>query len=204
MTLHFSISGCDGTGKSTAIRYFLLINKHKYFWSRYSHFTQKIINGIGRIIGKSYDIKIEKGIVVHNIHNYKGIFGILYFTASIIDNYGYFLFWFLPNIILRKRPLIFDRSIPDRVADLIVDGVPQKLVLLSYLPMFFFAKRYVRFLVFTCSIDTIISRCPDLAGDPQLDEKLRAFDVVADFYYLRTIDTSSVKKDEMIFLIQNG
>ena len=185
-------SGCDGSGKTTLIKHlcssFLKNDKVVVLWLRYLHYTAKIINALGRFLGKSY-------YEVHNgekfgYHNYEqSVLGYFYVVFVYID-YLLYRFLVLPFKLKGSDIVIVDRFTFDIVADLILDTRREELILHLFRP--FLEKDralYTQYIV-TASHETIVKRRHNLIFDKVLNRKLQIYISIAEQFNITVLDTS--------------
>lgn len=199
------ISGPDGVGKSTIIKELkaeaqLKSIDVKVSWMRFGHFFAKIINGLGRVLGKSYYETYPWGKIGY--HKYKGWFGYLYSFAIYLD-YNIILNFKKQKILLEAESwVIFDRYIIDIVADLIVDiensSFPLKLfntALKKELDVF---EAYI----FVCQKDIVEKRRVDIKDDKFYEKKIAAYKVISQsFRQINMIDTGKLKIEEIVQIV---
>jgi hypothetical protein len=194
------ISGPDGTGKSTIINKLHKELGFEIVWLRFHHYLSKIVNMIGRIVGKSYRKEYSWGKVGY--HDYCGIFGVFYIFAVYIDHLLFKLL--IKNRKFKKnKTYLVDRYILDVVADLIVDTKNYKMV-------FFLFDRLVRkelsafdSYILECNIDIVIGRRNDIKDDKKYLDKINAYKVISHKYNINTINTGLLSLDAITQRILN-
>jgi hypothetical protein len=201
------ISGPDGTGKSSIIQE--LRNRLQgednngesqinVLWLRFNHYTAKIINMLGRVLGKSYRETYEWGIIGY--HNYEGFFGRIYITAVFFDH------MILDRIMTRRfigteETYLIDRYILDIAADLIVDTCNPKYVFQLFDNTIRFNMTIMSMFILECPYDITIKRRPDIIDDKKYASKVNAYKLLADKYDIKIINTGILSINESIEFI---
>jgi len=202
------ISGPDGTGKSTISLALETYYKRenisvKSIWLRFNHYFAKIINVIGRVMGKSYYENYSWGRAGY--HNYHGTIGYFYILAVYFDHIIF-------RIFLRKKHLedkgadilIIDRYILDIMADLIVDTAKNELVLKLFLP---FAKKELEVsnaFILKCTPDIVILRRSDIKDDKSWEAKREAYVFLAKKLNIKEIDTGELNVEQIVKVITSA
>lgn len=188
----YLLSGCDGAGKSTIINtlkdsFESSGRTVKIEWLRYIHWSSRIVNGIGRLLGRSYYTE-EKG---HKFgyHNYHGLLGIVYVLTVFVD------FKLHRSVVLRRllrsnSIIIIDRYTPDIVADLILDTGREGLVKYLFFSDLLKDINSMNSFIVTCSEDIILMRRRELENDLTLSRKLDIYNMLASDYQIPIVDTS--------------
>ena len=201
------LSGPDGIGKSTIIestRKSLQdrnINS-KVIWLRFHHYFSKVVNLFGRLIGKSYYEKHTWGKIGY--HNYSGLIGYFYILAVHIDHIIFRIFQ--RPIVLRKgqkQLYLIDRYILDVAADLIVDTNRTNIIFWFFN---FFIKKELQLgkaLILECPKEIVIKRRVDISDDKKYDDKIQAYDLIAQRYNIRKLNTGKHSIDEIVSQIVN-
>ena len=199
------ISGADGTGKSTiseGIQEFYSRKniQTKTIWLRFNHYLAKIINGLGRITGKSYQEKYVWGKVGY--HDYKGLIGYLYIFSVYFDHLFFRLFLRKKYLINNDSEiLIIDRYIIDIMADLIVDTRKNELVYTLFSP---FAKKEITLsntFILKCDKEIVMSRREDIKDDKSYGAKIKAYKFLASKLNIHEIDTGKLNVKEIVNVI---
>lgn len=188
----FIISGCDGTGKSTIING---LKEHiesdgrlvETKWLRYIHWSSKIVNGLGRLLGKSFFIN-DNGFKF-GYHNYNGFLGVMYVFTVFLDFKLHRVF-FLGRLKRKSKVTIIDRYTPDIIADLILDTGRKRLINFLFSPDLERDIDIMNSFIITCSEDIIISRRKELKSDIKLSKKLEIYNMLARDYGIPIIDSS--------------
>jgi thymidylate kinase len=120
-----SVSGIDGSGKTTIIEYILKeLNsqerKTRYVWLRYNHYFTKLILIICRLI-RLTSYENHNGVRVGYHYFYKSkIISFLFISLTWIDTFiATFFTVYIPAFF--GRTVVCDRWIPDILIDLAVD-----------------------------------------------------------------------------------
>ena len=171
------MSGPDGSGKTSILNKLKdkLSNNNsvKIEWLRFQHFTAKVINGLGRLLGLSYREKYDWGRIGY--HNYGGLIGKIYIRSVYFDNY---VFRNQNNKTIfnsNSEIVLVDRYIVDIMADLIVDTKRHDLV------DYFFGDILVDFnkkcmvFVLVCDYSIVKKRRPDIALDKCYLKRIAAY-----------------------------
>jgi energy-coupling factor transporter ATP-binding protein EcfA2 len=199
------ISGPDGTGKSTiikALRGFLELDgvEARIVWLRFHHYLAKVVNLVGRVIGKSYRVQYEWGY--DSYHNYKGLIGYLYVLAIYID------YWIFALLLKRKKINpnninLVDRYILDIVADLIVDTNRQNFIFFLFDSVV--KKELTKFdaFILKCAQSTVELRREDVKDDAVYSQKINAYRLISDRYKVKVLDTGQNSVEKIIYEITN-
>lgn len=188
------LSGPDGTGKTTLMHE---INKNSEFdeiWLRFNHFTAKVVNFFGRVLGKSYRVKHSWGEIGY--HDYTGVFGSLYIYAVFLDFIMFDTFFKL-KVFLHRKPFLIDRYIIDIVADLIVDTQNSELVFKLFdSKVKRFLKTYNIFLL-QCGVNEVYSRRPDIKDDAKYLLKIETYESIKQRFNIPMFETDKLKPKEI-------
>lgn len=185
------LSGPDGTGKSTISDAVIKSFYEKgvtfnHIWLRFNHYTAKIINLIGRVLGKSFRIKHKWGEIGY--HNYTGIFGVVYIYCVFIDHLIFNLI-FKKNKIKKGKNYIIDRYLIDIVADLIVDTKNNGIIYKLFdKPLRQELKKSSAFIL-VCDEEIVKSRRVDINDDMVYKSKIKAYDEISSRYKIPKINT---------------
>mgnify|MGYP003669645807 CR=1 FL=1 len=201
------LSGPDGTGKSTIIEATRKALDHekiesKVIWLRFHHYLAKIVNGIGRLTGKSFYEKYSWGKVGY--HNYNGAIGYLYIYAVFIDHIVFRIF---------KRPIVLknhenityliDRYILDIAADLIVDTKKEKIIFKLFGKLIKKELKYSNTFILECPKELVISRRVDIIDDKKYDDKIYAYNLIAEKFNVTKLNTGKYSVDKIVTIITN-
>jgi len=194
------ISGPDGTGKSTIINELHKELECEVVWLRFHHYFSKILNLIGRILGKSYREEYSWGKVGY--HDYYGVFGVIYILAVYIDHLIFRLLIKNKKFKTNKNYLV-DRYILDVIADLIVDTKHYKMVFVLFDR--FVKKELLAFdsFILECDMNIVIGRRKDIKDDKKYLDKINAYKVISHKYNIDTINTGLISLDEITQSILN-
>lgn len=121
-----SISGIDGSGKTTCIdqlrSHFDKEGKpNRYIWLRYNHYSTKILLVFCRLIGLTHYQKIGNARVGYHDFHHSKILSHLFIWLTFIDTFFISLFLVYVPAILSPSIIICDRWIPDILIDLEID-----------------------------------------------------------------------------------
>jgi len=194
------ISGPDGTGKSTIINELHKELEFEVVWLRFHHYFSKIVNLVGRILGKSYRAEYSWGKVGY--HDYYGVFGVIYILAVYVDHLIFRLL--IKNKKFKKnKNYLVDRYILDVIADLIVDTKNYKMVFVLFDR--FVKKELLAFdsFILECDINIVIGRRKDIKDDKKYLDKINAYKVISHKYNIDTINTGLISLDEITQSILN-
>lgn len=181
------ISGPDGVGKSTIAREVCRVVdgsgvKAVMKWSRYNHFFAKVVNLLGRVLGKSYRETIHD--VVVGYHDYSGVFGYLYIAAVFLDHiFAVLAFCF--KALNWRRHYIYDRFLLDAVADLMVDTGRGRLILCLFAPLLKVASYFASFHIIQCKYEIVCERRPDVCFDKRYKARTDAYALISKAYTVR-------------------
>jgi len=197
------LSGPDGTGKSTISDSVINSFSEKgitfiHVWLRFSHYTAKVVNLIGRITGRSYYENYSWGKVGY--HNYNGIIGFLYIISVYLDHILFQIFFKKKNLKSDTRYLI-DRYIIDIVADLIVDTNKTKLIFFLFGPFLKNELKKTNAYILKCDKNVVISRRPDINDDKSYDKKIIAYDKIASKFNITQLNTGKMSIDMIVSII---
>lgn len=196
------LSGADGTGKSTISE---CLKDHfetqgmevEGLWLRFNHYSAKIINALGRILGKSYQENFSWGKIGY--HDYDGVFGYFYILFVFFDHLLFRIF--LRSHIMREKPetiKIIDRYILDITADLIVDTGKTDFVLNLF--NYFIEKelKIANTFILECPIEVVLERRPDIKDDKKYHLKKSAYEFLANRYKINKLNTAKYSVNENI------
>lgn len=198
------LSGPDGTGKSTIANAVICrLNGSKnvsHIWLRFNHYLAKFVNMVGRVIGKSYYETYSWGRLGY--HDYKGVIGVFYIIAAYLDHLIF-------NTFLRKTYLkpnknfIIDRFIIDIIADLIVDTDRPNMVFFFFGPFLKKELKLAHAFILKCDKEIVVSRRKDILDDKRYDAKIIAYKLIAEKFYILTINSGQLSVEESVTKILN-
>lgn len=192
-----SISGPDGTGKSTQVT--LLIDSldkagynYEYRWMRFHHLFSFPVLALARFLGLSEILTLDNGqkIGYHYFYKSKFISG-LYKATMLIDTLIFTIFKvYIPIHILNRR-LVCDRFIYDTIIDLMISTGDHQIYqsrtgnfLKALIP------KQADTLILLADEKYLIDRREDLVYDKTLGQKISYYTVVSDNLGIPIIDTS--------------
>lgn len=201
------LSGADGTGKSTIAlklqeQYALKDIKLQLVWLRFHHYFAKVINGLGRVINKSYYEKFPWGKIGY--HDYKGWIGYLYIISVFFDHIIFRIL--VKPIILKtktKNTYLIDRYILDMAADLIVDTQNEKLVFLLFNGFIKEELNNYKAFILECPKELVVKRRPDILDDKKYDEKISAYKLLSQKFNVVSLNTGKFSINEIVEKIIN-
>ena len=199
------ISGPDGTGKSTIIEETkkALDNndiKSKVIWLRFHHYFAKIVNLFGRITGKSFYEKYSWGKLGY--HNYDGALAYLYIIAVFIDHI-IFRILIIPFVFKKKKIYLIDRYILDIAADLIVDTKKEKIIFKLFGKLIKKELMLANTYILECPKEIVVNRRVDILDDKKYDDKIHAYNRIAEEFNVTKINTGKYSIDEIVSKILN-
>lgn len=189
----FIISGPDGTGKSTIVSALEKYYNYKGLstrtkWMRFGHLLARGVNLIGRVLGKSYYQEYKWGRVGY--HNYQGIIGYVYIYSVFLDYYVFNFFDRLKSAWLPQVDvIIIDRYVLDIMADLIVDTQRVELVMRLFKKIALSKIRNYQYLILACDSFKAKQRRPDLKDDLKYEDKVSAFNYLAQALDVRVLNS---------------
>ena len=199
------IYGLDGSGKSTVCQaLFKELEKREtqaiYRWMRFNHYSSKLINGIGRLVGLSYYITYPDGTRIgYHRYNKSRLLGLFYSLSIIMDTFMATLFkiW-IPNIF-RHQVIVLDRFVFDKIVDLSIDMRDPKLML--KLPGRLL-KRLLPRKAFSIHLrvdnDRIFERRPDVRWDESYLVRAALYEEICKIYgENRKVDNNGELKDTL-------
>ena len=197
------ISGPDGSGKSTIISALekSLNNQNitvKTVWLRFNHYTAKIVNFIGRILGKSYYEKYSWGHAGY--HDYQGLIGYFYVLSIYIDHI-IFTYCFRARALHCENIILVDRYILDVVADLIVDTEKDNLIIKLFQPYVEKEMKEFKVYILSCDPKIVKKRRPDINDDKKYLKKVNAYEKISKYFNIPTINTSRNTPDEIVQIL---
>lgn len=198
-----SISGPDGTGKSTQVTLLLDSLKksgynYEYRWMRFHHLFSFPVLGLARIFGLSEVVTLNNGekIGYHYFYKSKIISG-LYKAAMLIDT-TIFTFYkvYIPIFLFNKR-LVCDRFIHDTLIDLMISTGDHHIyesrvgkLLFTLIP------DQSNIIILLSDEKNLIGRRADLACDKTLRLKINLYATISDTFDIPVIN-ASLTVDEM-------
>lgn len=189
------ISGPDGTGKSTIVNSLHHVVGYEVVWLRFNHYLAKVVNGVGRLLGKSYREYHSWGMVGY--HDYQGMFGVIYVYAVFIDQW-IFRFLFKNKKLNKKKHYLIDRYIVDVIADLMVDTQRPTLVFKLFGRQLKNELKQSRCFILRCDPNIVFSRRPDVSDDRKYFDKVSAYECIAARYNIEVIDTGTKGVDWIV------
>jgi hypothetical protein len=196
------ISGADGTGKSTIVK--SVMNHYAKgnilvapVWLRFNHYLTKVVNLIGRLTGKSFYEQYPWGKIGY--HNYKDLIGYFYIIAIFIDHLIFRIF--MRHFVLKTQKnsiYMIDRYILDIVADLIVDTGKIDFVFRLFDGFIKKELKLANTFILVCPKDIVISRRADILDDKKYDDKIFAYNLIAQKYKITKLNTGKYSIDEIV------
>lgn len=191
-----SISGPDGTGKSTQIALLIEYFKGKginyeYMWLRFNHFFSLPLLLIARIMGLSETITLKSGnkLGYHYFYKSKTISSLYVFLLLLDTMINTFFKVYIPVFIF-KRNIIYDRFIYDTMVDLMVstgtyigESFSGKLFL-SLIP-----RSSISILLIT-DVETLRQRRDDVMYDKALEQKIDRYHKLSEKFNIPVVDAN--------------